>query len=188
MSHADCPRQIVFTLKGIPGVEITATEVGGDIHFIVDVQDTLGSTADLRALFFHLNPAEFPGLTITSDEPLLTEWRKGNDNILDLDDGATLAGKVKKGFDVGIEWGTPGGKFDNINGPVEFTLSNTTGDLTLDDIGGMLFGAKLDSIGGPGTTKGSAAKLIGTAPFAPDAIDDVVEMNEECAAGLFSPS
>ena len=93
---------------------------------------------------------------MTSDSPYLTEHRIGANKILDLDDGANLAGKVKTGFDVGIEWGTPGGKTDDINFPVSFTLSNTTGDLTLDDLGGLLFGAKLDSSVGKAVLGGAA--------------------------------
>ena len=43
--------------------------------------------------------------------------------------------------------------------PVSFAISNTANDLTLDDIGGLLFGAKLDSVGGKGGVSGSASKL-----------------------------
>ena len=188
MSHALCPRQVVFTLPGAPGVQVTATEVNGTIEFEIDVLDTAGSTGDLRALFFHLNEAELQGLQISSDDPYFTESRIGDDNILDLDDGANLSGKVKSGFDVGTEWGTPGGKKDDINFPVTFTIENTTGDLTLDDIGGMLFGAKLDSVGGPGGPRGSTSKLTTLAPWAPDAIDDTFDIFEDGAAGLNSPS
>ncbi|MEO7189304.1 MAG: Ig-like domain-containing protein [Sphingomicrobium sp.] len=177
-----------FTIPGVPGVLVTATEVAGKIEFSVDVIDTRASTGDLRALFFHINPAELPGLTVASANPLLKEWRVGNNNVLDLGDGATLAGKVKTGFDVGLEWGTPGGKKDDINFEVKFTLSNSTGDLTLDDLGGMVFGAKLDSVGGPGGTRNSTTKLLTTAPFAPDANDDARTIFEDNAAGLNSPS
>src|SRR5688500_3598075 len=170
MSHPDCPRQISFTIPGIPGVQVTATEVNGTIEFVIDVIDSGLSTGDLRALFFHINEAELTGLTITSDEPLLKESRVSANNVLDLGDGATLAGKVKSGFDVGIEWGTAGNKTDDINFPVTFTLSNNTGDLTLDDIGGKLFGAKLDAIGGVGSKRGSTSKLTEIAPYAPDAV------------------
>jgi hypothetical protein len=183
MSHPDCPRQIVFTLPGLPGVQITATEVGGTIQFTVDVLDSSLSTGDLRALFFHINEAELAGLTVSSASSYLTESRVGLNNVIDLGDGANLSGKVKSGFDVGLEWGTPGGKVDDINFPVSFTISNTTGDLTLDDIGGMLFGAKLDSIGGQGGPRGSSSKLTVVAPYAPDAIDDVVNMFEDGASG-----
>jgi len=187
-SHPDCPRQVVFTLPGAPGVQITATEINGEIHFTIDVLDTFGSTGDLRALFFNIADEELAGLTVTSGDSLLTESRVGNNNILDLGDGANLAGKVKTGFDVGLEWGTPGGKYDDINFPVEFTLSNSTGDLTLDDLGGMLFGAKLDSVGGPGGPRGSSSKLTTIAPFAPDANDDFKAIYEDNAADADSPS
>jgi Bacterial Ig domain len=181
MSDDWCPRQIVFMLPGVPGVQVTATEIeiDGTIEFVIDVLDSKLSTGDLRALFFHINEDEFPGLTVTSDSPYLTERRIGANAILDLDDGATLAGKVKTGFDVGIEWGTAGGKKDDINFPVSFTLSNTTGDLTLDDLGGLLFGAKLDSVGGQGGPRGSSSKLIAFAPFAPDAVNDVYKIHHE---------
>lgn len=187
MSHPDCPRQIVFSLAGLPGVQITATEVGGAIVFEVDVIDSDISTGDLRALFFHIEEAELAGLTVSNEDPYFTEARVGLNDVLDLGDGATLAGKVKDGFDVGIEWGTPGGKKDTVDS-VTFTLSNSTGDLTLDDIGGMLFGAKLDALGGPGGPAGSSSKLTAEAPYAPDAIDDVYNMYEDGAAGLSDPS
>lgn len=187
MSHDLCPREIVFTLPGFPGVQITATEVDGKIVFQVDVIDS-NESADLRGLFLHLDESELTGLTITSDEVLLTEWRVGANSIIDLDDGANMRGAVKTGFDVGIEWGTAGGGIDVVNGPVTFTLENTTGDLTLDDLGGMLVGARLDSVGGPGGSSGSSSKLLTIAPFAPDAIDDSYDIYEDGADGLNSPS
>jgi uncharacterized lipoprotein YbaY len=188
MSDDWCPRQIVFTIPGVPGVQVTATEVDRTIEFIIDVLDSQLSTGDLRALFFHINEDELAGLTVTSDSPYLTEYRIGANTILDLDDGANLAGIVKTGFDVGIEWGTPGGNKDDINFPVSFTLSNTTGDLTLDDLGGLLFGAKLDSIGGQGGPQGSSSKLIAFAPFAPDAVNDVYNIHEDGAPDANTPS
>jgi hypothetical protein len=188
MSHPDCPRSVSFNLAGVPGVQITAVEVAGTIQFTVDVQDSAKSTGDLRALFFHINEAELTGLTVTSSDPLLTESRVGRNNVLDLGDGANLTGAVKKGFDVGTEWGSPGTKPNDINFPVHFTISNTTGDLTLDDIGGQLFGAKIDSVGGRGGPRGSSAKLTGTAPWAPDAVDDSYNIFEDGAANAASPS
>jgi hypothetical protein len=183
-----CPRQIIFELPGNPGVVVTATECNGAIDFIIDVEDTPETTADLRALFFHFNELKLPGLTITGGDGLLTEWRKGANSILDLGDGATLAGKVKGGFDVGLEWGTPGGKGDDIYFPVHFTLSSSAGPLTLDDFGGLLFGAKLDSIGGAGGVRNQTSKLTAIAPWAPDAKDDTFTIFEDGAADLNSPS
>ena len=39
MSDDWCPRQIVFTIPGVPEVQVTATEVDGTIEFILDVLD-----------------------------------------------------------------------------------------------------------------------------------------------------
>lgn len=188
MSDDFCPRQITFELAGSPGVIVTATERNGAIDFIIDVNDTTSSTADLRALFFHFNEAKLPDLEITSTNPLLTESRIARNSVLDLGDGATLAGAVKSGFDVGLEWGTPGGKKDDINFAVDFTLSNASGNLTLDDFATMQFGAKLDSVGGPGGPRRGATKLLAFAPWAPDAKDDYKELYEDGASGYLSPS
>jgi hypothetical protein len=180
-----------FTLAGLPGVQITATENGsGDINFTVDVLDSVKSTGDLRALFFHMNEAKLPGISITNGGPLLTEWQANANKVIDLGDGANLSGATKKGggFDIGTEWGSPGTKPNDINFAVTFTLSDPAHNLTLDDLGGMQFGAKLDSVGGKGGPRGSSSKLLGNAPWAPDAIDDVRNMYEDGALGLGSPS
>jgi hypothetical protein len=182
-----CPRQIVFLIPGNPPVQVTATENGGDIDFTVDVQESGKVTADLRALFFHFNEAKVPGLTITGGDGLLTEYRVAVNNVLDLGDGATLAGAAKP-FDVGIEWGTAGGKKDDIFQPVHFKLSDAGHDLTLDDFAHLMFGAKLDSVGGPGGTRNGVNKITGIAPAAPDAHDDTFNIFEDGAAGLNSPS
>lgn len=182
-----CPRQIVFSIPGNPAVQVTATENGGDIDFTVDVQESGKVTADLRALFFHFNEAKVTGLTITGGDGLLTEYRVAVNNVLDLGDGATLAGAAKP-FDVGIEWGTAGGKKDDIYQPVHFKLSDAAHDLTVDDFAHLMFGAKLDSVGGPGGTRNGVNKIVGFAPAAPNAQDDTVNLFEDGAAGLNSPS
>lgn len=189
MSHDFCPRQISFLLPGNPAVRVTATEDGsGGIKFTVDVEDVTGSTGDLRALFFDFNHAKMAGLAVSNGGPLLTETQISLNNVLDLGDGATLAGKVKTKFDVGLEWGTPGGKKDDINFEVGFTLTNAANNLTLDDLFGMRFGAKLDSIGGPGGVRNATTKLLATAPAAPDAVDDNEQIYEDGAPDLNSPS
>lgn len=179
-----CPRQVVFYLPGNPSVKVTATEDNGTIVFKVDAD----GDADLRAFFFDVAPGRESGLNITSSEAMLTEWRTGNNSILDLDDGANLAGAVKQGFDVGLEWGTPGGKKDLINYEVSFTLSNTANDLTLDDIAFQRFGAKLDSVGAFSKGGTQSAKLVGEAPAAPDANADSYNFFEDGAADANSPS
>ena len=188
MADEFCPRQIRFLIPGNPGVWVTATEDSGKINFTLDVNDTTQSTADLRALFFDINELKLGGMVATSTSGLLTEARFQANAVLDLGDGATLAGATKRKFDVGLEWGTPGGKKDDINFPVSFTLSNAANNLSLDDIAHQRFGAKLDSVGGPGGPRGGATKLLGEAPAAPDANDDAFNIFEDGAADLNSPS
>lgn len=170
MSDEVCPRQIIFTIPGAPSVEVTATERGGAIQFSIDLQNSARVTGDLRALFFHVNPDKLGGLTVSDGGPLLTQHRVLNNNVLDLGKGANLAGAVKSGFDVGVEWGSQGK--DGIDHAVGFVLSNAASNLTLDDIAHQLFGVRLDSVSGPGSRGDSAVKLTGIAPAAPDARDD----------------
>lgn len=177
MSDEFCPRQITFTIPGQPSVEVTATEHSGAIHFSIDVQDSAATTADLRALFFHVNPDKLAGLTISDGGPLLSQYRIANNGVLDLGRGANLHGAVKSGFDVGVEWGSQGK--DGIDFAVDFMLSNTHHNLTLDDISHQLFGVRLDSVQGPGGRGDSAVKLVGLAPAAPDARDDSVTIFED---------
>jgi hypothetical protein len=184
-----CPRQIVFLIPGNPPVQVTATENGGDIDFTIDVKEG-ATTADLRALFFHFTEAKLAGLTFTETggTHYLTETRVQANSIIDLGDNANLSGGGRKPFDIGMEWGTPGQAKDDIYQPVTFTLSRSQHDLTLDDIGGKQFGATLGSVGGPGGPRTGVSKITGTAPWAPDAKDDTVDMFEDGAAGLNSPS
>ena len=184
MSDVFCPRQIIFYLPGNPAVKVIATESAGTILFAVDVQ----GNADLRAFFFDVADSKEAGLKVTGGGGYLTEYRTGHNTIIDLGDGATLAGAVKKGFDVGIEWGTPGNKKDNINFEVTFTLDNTAHNLTLDDIAFQRFGAKLDAIGGGSGGGTQSSKLVGAAPAAPDAVADVYSIFEDGAANANTPS
>ena len=189
MTDEFCPRQISFELAGSPGVLVTATENGsGGIDFTVDVENSTKATGDLRALFFHFNELKLSGLQVSGGDGFLTEYKVAKNAVLDLGDGATLAGAVKKGFDIGLEWGTAGTKPDDLYQPLHFTLSRGAGDLNLDDIALQQFGAKLDSIGGPGGPRSGATKLLGTAPYAPDAKDDSINIFEDGAANLNSPS
>ena len=170
MSDDFCPRQIIFTIPGTPGATVTATERNGSLQFSVDLQNDAKTTGDLRALFFHVNPDKMRGLSVSDGGPLLTQYRVSNNNVLDLGKGANLAGAVKSGFDVGIEWGSQGK--DGIDYAVGFVLANAARNLTLDDIACQLFGVRLDSVSGPGSRGDGAVKLTGLAPAAPDARDD----------------
>jgi Big-like domain-containing protein len=184
-----CPRQIIFTIPGQPGVQVTATENDGKIDFIVDVLDDPKSTGDLRGLFFHFNESKLATLQVTgSDVPnWITGTQINANHVIDLLDGVNMSGAASP-FDVGIRFGTPGTKKDDIFFPVHFTLSDATNDLTLDDFAHLEFGARLNNIGGPGGPRGGVSKITGIAPAAPDAKDDMKSLFEDGASGLNDPS
>ena len=135
-------RSIKFVIPGAgksPGVEITAIEsANGTLTFTADVLNDAIKTADLRGLFFQLaNNSKLAGMEFTqvSGDPITGFQAKAN-AVIDLGNGNNMKGAVKSGFDVGLDFGHEGignGQFD-ITAPVTFTLSNTAGNLTLDDI------------------------------------------------------
>jgi Bacterial Ig domain len=180
-----CPRTIVFTIPGNPPVQITAVENAGSIDFTVDVLNDAAVLADLRGLFFHFQRLD--GLVVSGGDGLITGTKISSNSVINLGQGVEMNGAASP-FDVGIKWGTPGPSKDDINFPVHFTLSNAANDLTLDDFGGLEFGARLDSLGGPGGPRGGVAKITTVAPFAPDAVDDAFPIFEDGASGLNDPS
>lgn len=189
MSDEFCPRQITFTIPGSPGVVIVATENGGSIDFTIDAQGDNISSADIRGLFFDINESKLTGLTFSGGDGYLSQAVVRANDVINLGHGVNLNGEVKDKFDVGLEWGTPGGGKDDIDFAVSFTMSNAAGNLTLDDIAHQRFGVRLDSIGGPGDPRaGGVSKLVTVAPAAPDAFDDSFAVFEDGAADLNSPS
>ena len=184
MSDDFCPRQITFTIPGNPGVQVTATEDNGTIVFQVDVLQGLGKIGDLRSLFFDINEAKLPGLTVTSLDGVMRNSLIDPNNVDRVGPSSNVTGVVKHKFDVGIEWGSPGiGKDGGVGDPVSFVLSNDAGDLTLDDIAHQLFAARAGATGG-----GGPQKIETLAPAAPDANDDSYDIFEDGADGLNDPS
>jgi hypothetical protein len=185
MSDDFCPRQIVFTIPGNPSVEVTATEHDGTIEFSIDVLESNGTIGDLRSLFFDINEAKLPGLAIASGDGLMSGSQIAANSVNDLGHGSNIKGVVKGAFDVGLAWGRPGiGQDGGIGGPVTFTLSNTAGNLTLDDIAHQRFAARASSTG----DRGGPQKIETIAPAAPDANDDSYDVFEDGADGLNDPS
>ncbi|CAN7712564.1 Ig-like domain-containing protein [Pseudoduganella sp. LjRoot289] len=178
-------RSIVFTIPGAnggPGVQVRATEVGGAIAFAL-TQTGSTMTADLRALFFNLNDtAKLAGLS--SSGTWVTDFMTGK--VIDMGNGANLQG-LAKGFDVGVEFGTAGIGKDDVKSAT-FTLSNLGHNLTLDDIANVQFGARLTSVGAANGARSDSAKLLTTAPAAPDARDDTYTIFEDGQQGLDAPS
>ena len=150
MTHSTdpfCPRQIIFTIPGLPGVQVTATEDSGDIDFDVQVLGTALLTADLRGFFFHFDEADLGGLTIEGGGGMITDVEVAANAVIDLGSGNNMTGATAP-FDIGMAFGTAGHTKDDISS-VSFTL-NGVNDLTLDDFAHLEFGARLTSIGVPG--------------------------------------
>jgi len=173
----DYVRRINFIIPGVhqsPGVRVIATEVDGALEFTVNVLNGKKQSGDLRGLFFDFNaPAKLSGLE--SQGALVTDFMKNN--VANLGNGSTMKGAINP-YDIGLEFGTPGKELDNIKSAT-FTLSNSSHDLTLDDIANVQFGARLTGVG---------TKLEVVAPAAPDAIDDSYRIFEDGVSGLNAPS
>jgi hypothetical protein len=185
----DCVRSISFIIPGngtAPDVQVYAEEgPGGTLNFTVTVLASPGMTADLRGLFFDVaDGGKLAGLSQSGSGGKVTDF--DTVDVIDLGNGANMQGKASP-FDVGLEFGTQGIGKDDIQ-TASFTLSNAAGDLTLDDIAQVEFGARLTSVGAPGGRREGSAKLTTIAPAAPDANDDSYSIFEDGQSGLGDPS
>jgi hypothetical protein len=175
-----CERSITFIIpgkNGAPGIQVTVVEVAdGALAFTVDVLGVGGGLpGDLQGLFFDVNDdSKLAGLAV-SGSSLITGF--DTIDVINLGNGVNMNGAADP-FDVGIKFGTSGIGQDDIQ-TATFTLSNTAGNLTLDDIAHVEFGARTTSTG---------AKLTTIAPAAPDAVDDAYNIFEDGQSGLNDPS
>lgn len=173
-------RKIEFTIPGdapTSGLHILVKEVEDGLSFIVSTLDGSGKSTDVRGLFFNINDAlKLSGLVATGND--VSDQQLGGAN--DLGNGANVKGKADT-FDIGIEFGSAGKAKDAIT-QTEFHLSNSTGDLTLDDIANVEFAARVNGL----THQSSKINVV--APASPDANDDVENIFEDGAIGLGDPS
>lgn len=181
-------RSLEFTIPGpvdtvVLVEEVVAADGSIDLKFTVTVDESGGVEADLRGLFWDVaDEAKLPGLSVVAGEsPLVAGSQFEADSVTDLGNGANMKGAITRkgnGFDAGVEFGTPGIGKDDVDA-ASFTLSGADGvDLSLDDVGGMRFGVRLTSVGEDGHREDSL-KLAGTAPHAPDAVDDAYSHEED---------
>lgn len=185
----ECVRSITFIIPGIggqPDVQVTAVEADGTLEFTVEVLATAGGAiADLRGLFFNVNDElTLGGLTPLGDD--VSDHDTGD--VINLGQGANMYGAAEP-YDFGVEFGKSGigGNRGDIQ-TTSFVLSNDAGDLTLDDIAQVEFGARLTSIGVPGGLREGSSKQTTIAPAAPDAVDDSYDIFEDGQDGLDDPS
>ena len=183
----DFTRSISFTIPGgrkSPDVQVTAVEnADGELIFTLNVDSTNGLTADLRGLFFDFNaPSKLGALHFEGAD--VTNFQTGD--VIDLGRGSNMKGAALP-FDVGLAFGTSGiGRGDDFQ-TTTFTLSSNV-PLTLDDIANVQFGARLTSVGAPGSARSGSSKLVVEAPAAPDALNDSYTIFEDGQDALTSPS
>lgn len=180
MSDLTFARSIAFNIpgsKGTGGVKITAVEDGtGGIVFSAEVLNSGKSTYDLRGLFFNFNDdskltgLNYSGASVTAFDTV---------NVIDLGKGVNLQGAATP-FDVGLGFGLPGATTIN---STSFTLTNAAGNLVLDDIANVTFGARLTSNANSGSSK-----LVATSPAAPDAVNDSYTIFEDGKNDLNDPA
>lgn len=146
----------------------TIEEVNGALVFTLDVDESTGTVADLRGLFFDLNTdnqAFLDTLRVTGGD--VTDSMFKRDSVVDLGQGANVNGEVVNQcgkFDAGVEIGSSGlkGGKDDIQW-TQFTLSSTSGPLSLDLIRNVDTALRATSVGDADGSRNGSLKLVGDA-------------------------
>lgn len=179
-----------FTLTGDVHVGITVTEQDdGSLKFDLAVLDDTGSIGDLNAIFFDIADTVDPnGLMVTGEDVSGMTFKE--EGVTKVDNYTNINGEVVKDygkFDAGVQFGTAGIGEDDIR-ETSFVLSHSDMSLTIDDLLGQDFAARLTSVGAEGGSRDGSLKLGGEAPTEPDpdtdpdpvhvANDDVLTVTE----------
>lgn len=180
---------LTFILSGDVNISISVTELeDGSLKFDLLVLDDTGSIGDLNALFFDLaDDSIADGLTVTGDD--VTEYKIEADSVTKVDNFTNINGEVVNEygkFDSGVQFGTSGIGEDDIR-ETSFILSHSDLDLTIDDILGQDFAARLTSVGEEGGDRDGSLKLGGEAPsdFDPDVDPDPVHVANDDQLTVF---
>ncbi|SFI61409.1 hypothetical protein [Celeribacter neptunius] len=179
-----------FVIEGEVNVQVTVTEVNGDLVFDLLVLDDTGSIGDLNALFFDvLDDSLVSGLSVTGD--MITDDNFDANSVTKVDSYTNMNGEVVQEygkFDGGVQFGTQGIGEDDIR-QTSFTLSHDSLDLSLETIALQDFGVRLTSVGTEDGTRDDSLKLGATAPEAPasaviEAVDDSILVFSDNADGF----
>lgn len=158
-------RSISFVVDGDVDTQVTVTEMAdGSLRFDLNVLGA-GLIGDLRGLFFDLadpdgaEPLDLSSLSIESETLVAghinnpsklvgnTKFEEAAVDTVGRD--ANMKGKILHDYgryDAGIEFGTPGMAKDDIQA-VSFTLTSSSGDLSLDMLDLTDFGLRYTSVG-----------------------------------------
>ena len=162
-----------FDVEGAAGLHVRVESQNGQLKFVLD--NTGDQVADLRGLFFDLKNSATIG-SLSASGSSITAQAKGDEAVVNLGNGATMAGAGT--FDFGVAFGTAGIGKDDIH-HAEFTLSSAAGPLSLADVYGMDFGVRFTSVGDEGGARSGSLKLTdkgfgeihyGTPPIGPGPI------------------
>jgi len=175
-------RSLEFSIpgaRGKSGLHIKVSELqDGRLHFELSVMEGATPRPDIQALFFNVQDSILLESLIAEGEKV-TAIDTGDQ--IDVGYGQNVRGQQSL-FDVGIGL-SPRGK-DGLNTQAtEFTLATSEPTpLTLDDIGGMDFGVRINAIGN------GIPVITEVAPHAPDAVSDSYVIFEDGTLSLDSPS
>lgn len=172
---------VTFTIPGDVDTTVTVTEVINpstgfrELEFSLTAEVSGDVEADIRSLYFHMADESVLGsLSITGDDVTGSAIQANGVNSVGngKGNGGNVKGKGNKadGYDVGVNFGTPGMGQDSIE-TTSFTLASSLGDLNLDILSEMGFGLRIQTT----DDDGSGQKLSADAPYInlpPDAYDD----------------
>lgn len=140
-----------------PAIQVNVTANMGNLDFTVNVVSNPNNTADLRGIFFDLDPngATVDGSTTTVSGSDVTDFGFGTNNL----GGGNNVNPLGP-FDIGVEIGTSGIGADDIQS-TSFTVSHNSEALMLADLGDVIAG-RLTSVGLPESARAGSLKLQGT--------------------------
>jgi hypothetical protein len=169
----DWERSLEFIIpgsRGFSGLNIKVTERGdGTLHFALQVLPNSTPMPDIQGLFFNVNQ-QLDLMSLSASGDMVSAFETGNQ--IDVGYGMNVRGQSST-FDVGVGL-SPRGKVGTNVDQTEFILSSMSSEaITLDDIGGMDFGVRINALGH------GIPVITTTAPHAPDAVDDTYQIYED---------
>lgn len=201
---------LVSIFNGPNGLTAKAeiVELNGELVVTVSVLEEGGDIGDIRGLFFDVaDESLLSGMSATGAD--VTQQEFDANGVTNLGGGNNVNGNVLialGAFDGGVGSGTSGIGGDDIRSTT-FTLSHSSQALTLDLLSNQDMALRLTSVGQEGGSRGDSLKLgsvalpsssdalIDSATVqiniiglneAPDAVDDVINTDENTAVGAIN--
>jgi VCBS repeat-containing protein len=153
----------------------------GTLSFTVsNIDDGDNFIGDIRGLFFDVSDDSLLG-SLTVEGADVTVYDDNGDVTSVGSNSNTTRGIPDSPYEVGIEFGSQGIATDDIQ-TTSFTLASSLRDLTLDDISLENIAVRQQSVGEAGGERAGSDKLYGVVPYAVNAIDDDIALQEDQTA------